>query len=462
MPYDRRGRKISVETALVLLARCLFRDIKRKESKPAYYTRGTLYFILTGSFSLLILGTIVILVSELFGQYMPHFDYIDSDDEDDEDDTTYTSASLSPVTATPEKKALGSCVYCLYPIEGKELQTCTECGGHACLECIRTLFLIATKNESCMPPRCCGKAIPLAVGRQVLTGTELETFKEKHEEWNTAGRCYCPVPRCSAFLPPSMFPELRASFSGERSSVIGCPQCDAEVCTSCVREVHPARECIKDNNMDPELTRALEEINAKQCPKCCAATEKDGDCSSMRCWCGANWCWYCRRTVNSCILWPCENIQKQLADIEDKTCSSWGDVCFDNASATDDNDIKTIPFPEFVDYSSDELEEEADSVRQDPDIFRIVPFDCLHEWRVTEHWEFNVELQFECERCWSQVYPFASPCVRSSGDCDYSRIYKRPKVKKDLDLLGDSIMFTCGKCSLFVCNSCRKDIEAGQ
>lgn len=451
-----------VEAALVLLARCLFRDIKQKESKPAYYARGSLYFILTGSFLLLLLGKIVILASDFLGECMPQFDYIDSDDGYDEDGTTTcASESPAPVAATPETKTLGNCVYCLYPIEGKELQTCTECGGHACLECIRTLFLVATKNESCMPPRCCGKAIPLAVGRQVLTGTEVETFKEKHEEWNTARRCYCPVPRCSAFLPPSMFPELRASFSGERSSVISCPQFNAEVCTSCVQEEHPGRKC-KDNSMTPELVRALEKIGAKQCPKCCAATEKDGACPSMRCCCGATWCWYCRRTVNLCILWPCETIKGQPTGIKDKSCFPWDDECLGDASVTDGDDIGTIPFPEFVDYSSEELEEEADAIRQDLDFSCIVPFDCLHEWRAVEHWEFNVELQFVCERCWGEVHPFASPSVRSSGGCNYSRVYKRPKVKEDLDLVGDSIMVACGECSLFVCNSCRKEVDAGQ
>lgn len=103
-----------VEAALVLLARCLFRDMKQKESKPAYYARGSLYFILTGSFLLLLLGTIVILASDFLGECMPQFGYIDSDDEDDEDGTT-TCASESPasVAATPETKTLGNCVYCL-------------------------------------------------------------------------------------------------------------------------------------------------------------------------------------------------------------------------------------------------------------------------------------------------------------------------------------------------------------
>lgn len=442
--YDQRGRRILADAALGLLAKCLFRDIKLEAGKLANNTQGSLYFILTGSFLLLLFGTLVILVSETPGENMCHLDHTESIDKDDEDDTMCAPA---PVAIIPEKKIPGACAYCLYPIEDDVLQTCTECRSRACSECIRALFMVATKNESCMPPRCCGKAIPLAVGRQVLTGTEIETFKERHEEWNTSGRSYCPIPRCSAFLPPSMFPELRASISGEMSSVvICCSQCDTEVCTSCVTKAHPGKECIRGSNMEPELARALDKIDAKQCPKCHAATEKDGDCSSMRCWCGANWCWYCRRTVNSCILHPCEIIKKQLAEVKDKGCD---DECIDNDPAIDDNGVETTPFPEFVDYSSDEPEENADAVIQDPDVFRVIPSDCLHEWRVAEQWEFNIELQFECERCWGQVFPFASYSVRSSGDYDYSRVYKKPKVEKDMDSLADDILFICGGVLLF-------------
>lgn len=83
------------------------------------------------------------------------------------------------------------------------------------LRCLRTFFLLAIQNEECMRPRCCGMAIPLAIGRQVLTGTEVETSKVKHEEWNAAKRCCCPMPLCSAFLSLRLFPELR----GERPMI---------------------------------------------------------------------------------------------------------------------------------------------------------------------------------------------------------------------------------------------------
>lgn len=351
MPYDKSGQKIPVQEALKLLPKCLFRDIKPRECKAAYYAQGSLYIISTGSIFLLVLGTIDILMSEFFGEREPHPDYIESDDggEDCEQDITMHYAATA-AAATSKTKIVGNCVYCLSPVRGKLLQACTECGGHSCHECIRDLFLLATQDESRMPPRCCGKAIPLAIGRQVLTGTEVETFKEKHEEWNTAERFYCPVSTYSAFLPASMFPELRASVSGE-GSVINCPQCDVEIRTACVQVDHAEQECARDNDMAPELVRALEEIGAKRCPKCRAGVEKDDACNSMRCRCGAKWCWHCLRTVDSCDLWPCEIVQRQLDYLKDEAYSSWDDESDGGTLATDDNDDETIPFPEFVDYT---------------------------------------------------------------------------------------------------------------
>lgn len=75
----------------------------------------------------------------------------------------------------------------------------SKCNDHSWHGCLRTFFLLANQSEECMSLRCCGMAIPLAIGRQVLTGTEVEAFKEKHEKWNTAERCYCPVPVCSTW-----------------------------------------------------------------------------------------------------------------------------------------------------------------------------------------------------------------------------------------------------------------------
>lgn len=60
-----------------------------------------------------------------------------------------------------------------------------------------------------MPPRCCRRPIQLAYGRLVLGNDEIQEFRYKYDEWITADRCYCPVPSCSAFLNPRVFPQLR-------------------------------------------------------------------------------------------------------------------------------------------------------------------------------------------------------------------------------------------------------------
>ncbi|ODM23418.1 hypothetical protein SI65_01007 [Aspergillus cristatus] len=408
---------------------------------------GGLFFFVFGLF----VGTAEILVAEYYPEYFPdngdywsdHETEVDTEEEDLE---LYFSAAEDDATSSTD---IGTCVYCSLPIRGKPLQTCIECNGYNCHGCLRMFFLLATQNEECMPPRCCGMAIPLAIGRQVLTGTEVETFKEKHEEWNTAKRCYCPMPACSAFLSPRLFPELR----GE-GPVINCPECSVAICTACVGVAHEEWVCARDDDITPELDWALKEVGAKRCPKCRTAVEKVDDvCSSMRCRCGANWCWHCSRDVEVCEGWPCETMHGQLVYFEDEACSS------------SDEDFSGLETPQTTDSEDDAVncKDYGDKIKACAiqDNKRTVPFNCLHGWRFVEHWEFDVGLQFECECCWGLMLPCFKPPGVSLACVQTGRFATRPEDKMIADGLGDGTMFTCAVCSSFVCNKCRKEIDAG-
>lgn len=91
--------------------------------------------------------------------------------------------------------------------EGTLIRTCPRHNGNHFyhVECIRSLFLAACRDESLMPPHFCGP-MRLSIGLSVLSTVEQELFMAKYEEWSATDRVYCPVPSCSAFIPRRMIP----------------------------------------------------------------------------------------------------------------------------------------------------------------------------------------------------------------------------------------------------------------
>ena len=292
------------------------------------------------------------------GDYM-HREYMDFNEEVEEEEAVYEHV-VEPIMAT--------CAYCFDNIYDEPINPCSKCKRVCCAECMRAIFLLACRDESSMPPRCCRRPIPLAYGRLVLSNEEVQVFRDKYDEWITAERCYCPVPSCSAFLSPRVFPLLRqgqgqgqgqsqsqdqdqdqtededvdivrerevlmavsesfyasdefdikvgeaghagvSEYQGSGNDtrpVIHCPECSTAICVQCIQLAHDDdRECSRDDEVTPELAEALVALRAKRCPKCRTAVRKSHGCSQMRCRCGAKWCWYCFRSVDECEDEPC-------------------------------------------------------------------------------------------------------------------------------------------------------------
>src|SRR6266542_6521693 len=120
----------------------------------------------------------------------------------------------------------------------------------------------------------------------------IELYKAKYEEWSTPERLYCPVPSCSAFIPPRLYIEPSRTSqtpSPERHGAptqslgasvqralgmkplptkpsVSCPTCSTSVCTQCRSPTH-AGECPK-SDLDPLLEEQLKKWKVKRCPKC--------------------------------------------------------------------------------------------------------------------------------------------------------------------------------------------------
>jgi hypothetical protein len=60
--------------------------------------------------------------------------------------------------------------------------------------------MAAIQDESLMPPRCCGKKIPVHLVQ--MNFEESKIFDKKLLEYSTVDRLYCFQQTCSTFIPP--------------------------------------------------------------------------------------------------------------------------------------------------------------------------------------------------------------------------------------------------------------------
>lgn len=92
----------------------------------------------------------------------------------------------------------------------------------------------------------------------------------------------------------------------------------AKFCASCGGEWtgHENKTCseIEAAKMTPEerSSRSWKTTNARPCPRCGAATEKNGGCSHVTCSrCGGEWCWACNQAYTSSVH-LCRNVRPRI------------------------------------------------------------------------------------------------------------------------------------------------------
>jgi hypothetical protein len=165
-----------------------------------------------------------------------------------------------------------------------------------------------------MPPKCCS-IIPVSTVVNLLTSSQIDFYKAKHEEWATPDRIYCPVLTCSAFIPRRMYTDVRRTAvppndptsttsllvshpKDELKPNVACPTCGVSVCTKCKSLSHIGK--CSESDLDPELEEQLKKWKIKRCPKCRAGVRKMYGCSHVECRCGAHFCWECMLPINQC------------------------------------------------------------------------------------------------------------------------------------------------------------------
>ncbi|KAG7448025.1 uncharacterized protein BT62DRAFT_965815 [Guyanagaster necrorhizus] len=167
-----------------------------------------------------------------------------------------------------------------------------------CTGCIRH-FLTSASEAGTFPLVCmgnestCGTPISIPVIQKFLPPTAfdhlLEAVFTTHVDKRPQEFRYCKTPDCTQIYRRS-----------EAVSILRCPSCFSETCSSCGEDSHERLSCedarIHNNPAEQErMSEAwlLQQRGIKKCPTCSRLLEKTEGCNHMSCPCGAHICWRC-------------------------------------------------------------------------------------------------------------------------------------------------------------------------
>lgn len=181
-----------------------------------------------------------------------------------------SSHTRPPASQSKTPSTTSKCVSCL-----DEIHTSTytsPCGHEFCLDCIKEMFLAATKDEELYPPRCCGETVPPGIALRVLNYKELSAFSERGMEWTAKDRLYCADPTCSKFIPPFAI----------KDKIGVCPSCKQSTHLTCRSLAHPGIDCPMDDALNNVLSIAENE-GWRRCFHCRAMVELRHGCNHITC-----------------------------------------------------------------------------------------------------------------------------------------------------------------------------------
>lgn len=163
-----------------------------------------------------------------------------------------------------------NCLICMETFNAKDVIQ-TPCQHHYCHDCMKRLFIEATKNESLYPPKCCDKDIPLTVANTVLNAQLQMEFTNKGIEFRTKDRLYCSSKRCSAFIHPMHI---------YRDTGM-CGECRELTCVFCKRAYHGG-DCSNDKDTR-EVLKLAQKSGWRKCFRCEYMVAVDEGCNHVTC-----------------------------------------------------------------------------------------------------------------------------------------------------------------------------------
>jgi hypothetical protein len=169
--------------------------------------------------------------------------------------------------------------YGLEKLSRKEVQCCVccdsfrpheivhlECGDEYCTDCVKSLFMRATKDQTLFPPRCCRRHIPLPLISTKMSTEELDTFKNVEIEFSTTDRTYCSNIQCGRFILPTNITADKAE----------CNYCGSSTCAMCKSAFHND-DCPEDTSLKATLDLAASQ-GWQRCFACKAVVQLGRGC----------------------------------------------------------------------------------------------------------------------------------------------------------------------------------------
>lgn len=172
---------------------------------------------------------------------------------------------VNPVSTLPPRV----CVCCNDQEQASSMLIQVPCGDTYCTDCLRNLFIHATKDESLFPPRCCQQHIHIDTVATLLSADELTLFEKASVEFSTQQRTYCATASCGAFIPPTNI----------RADIAKCQECNNLTCTVCKQAGHEG-DCPQDTSVQTTLELAADN-NWRRCNNCQRMIELNLGCNHI-------------------------------------------------------------------------------------------------------------------------------------------------------------------------------------
>ncbi len=187
------------------------------------------------------------------------------------------------------------CIACMEDVDPLDGFVVPCEGSHFyCVDCLHSLVKQAIKDESLMPPRCCGTApIPERLIRLVCANTrEFRLFQDKKREYATNNRLYCANAKCRHFLGSAASFESATTSTGEAMHVrpaagaaqleikkepVNCPKCPQATCKACKAPWH-RYTALCSGDSDQDVIDSLRGHGLQQCPNCQRVIERASGC----------------------------------------------------------------------------------------------------------------------------------------------------------------------------------------
>lgn len=146
------------------------------------------------------------------------------------------------------------------------------CNDRYCTNCLKELFIQATRDETLLPLKCHKQLIPLKLISKYLSVDEIAAYERANVEVSTADRTYCSNRDCRHFILPDQIEP------GTRRAV--CGRCNTATCGICKNGYHFDLDCPDDPELR-ETRRMAEESGWKSCYHCGRIVVLRSGCNHM-------------------------------------------------------------------------------------------------------------------------------------------------------------------------------------